>query len=59
MKEQEQPVSSIPDALEKHVYVDVKPNDVQPDIEFVGTITDMLKKYGTAEQSKERNKWKS
>ncbi|MEZ9342971.1 hypothetical protein AB4165_10310 [Vibrio cyclitrophicus] len=58
MKEQEQPVSSIPDALEKHVYVDVKSNDVQPDIEFVGTINDMFKRYGNAEQSKEQTKWK-
>ncbi|MFA0330740.1 hypothetical protein AB4526_16945 [Vibrio cyclitrophicus] len=55
----EKPESSIPDVLEKHVYVDVKPNDAQPDIEFVGTINYMLKKYGTAEQSKEWGKWKS
>ncbi|WP_157933225.1 hypothetical protein [Vibrio cyclitrophicus] len=55
----EKPESSIPQVLEKHVYVDVERKDVEQEIVFIGTINDMLKKYGTAEQSKERDKWKS
>lgn len=57
----EKPESSIPDVLEKQVYQsDVcERKDIEQEIVFIGTITDMLKKYGTAEQSKERDKWKS
>lgn len=57
----EKPESSIPQVLEKQVYqLDVcERKDVEQEIVFIGTINDMLKKYGTAEQSKERDKWKS
>lgn len=57
--DKEIPESSIPDVLEKQVYQ----NDVGEDVEqeqeivFIGTFNDMLKKYGSAEQSKEKKRW--
>ncbi|MCC4818033.1 hypothetical protein LMH81_16030 [Vibrio lentus] len=55
----EKPESSIPYVLEKHVYADVERKDIEQEIVFIGTINDMLKKHGTAEQSKEKKRWQN
>ncbi len=57
----EKPESSIPQVLEKDVYQSDIGEQVEQEQEivFIGTFNDMLKKYGSAEQSKERKKWKS
>jgi hypothetical protein len=53
--------SSIPQVLEKDVYQPDIGERVEQEQEviFIGTHNDMLKKFGSAEQSKEKKKWKS
>ncbi|MEZ8731001.1 hypothetical protein AB6D70_10545 [Vibrio splendidus] len=57
----EKPESSIPQVLEKDVYQPDIGEQVgqEQEIVFIGTINDIMKKYGNAEQSKEKKKWKS
>ncbi|MEZ9873424.1 hypothetical protein AB4501_07450 [Vibrio sp. 10N.222.55.E8] len=57
----EKPESSIPQVLEKNAYQpDIgEQKEVEQEIVFIGTFSDMLKKYGSAEQSREKKKWKS
>ncbi|MEZ9188048.1 hypothetical protein AB4133_01755 [Vibrio sp. 10N.286.52.F8] len=52
--------SSIPQVLEKDVYQPDIGEQVgqEQEIVFIGTINDIMKKYGNAEQSKEKKKWK-
>lgn len=53
--------SSIPQVLEKDAYQpDIgEQKYVEQEIVFIGTFNDMLKRFGSAEQSKEKKKWKS
>ena len=62
MLDKEIPVSSIPDGLEKQAYLPDSGEQqlVEQDIVFVGTHSDMLKKYGTQLEVKAKDKqWKS
>ncbi|PML55296.1 hypothetical protein [Vibrio lentus] len=57
----EKPESSIPQVLVKDVYQPDIGEQVEQEQEivFIGTINDIMKKYGSAEQSKETKRWKS
>ncbi|MCW8334074.1 hypothetical protein [Vibrio paucivorans] len=57
----EKPESSIPNVLEKHVYQpDIgEQKHVEQDIVFIATANDMLKRFGSAEQSKEKKRWQN
>ncbi|CAK2765526.1 conserved hypothetical protein [Vibrio crassostreae] len=57
----EKPESSIPLVLEKDAYVpdDGKRVGVSDEIVFIGCFNDMLKRFGSAEQSKEKKRWQN
>ncbi|MBT0074534.1 hypothetical protein J4H65_04505 [Vibrio alginolyticus] len=59
--DKEKPISSIPDVLEKDAYQpDIGEQvEIEQDIVFVGTFNDMLRKHGSAEQSRGKKRWQN
>lgn len=57
----EKPESSIPLVLEKDAYQPDIGEQVEQEQEivFIGTFNDMLKRFGSAEQSKEKKRWQN